>query len=92
MKRKTAFMFKNTEHYVCTMHMIVIFYASENAKKWRVSQISGISWTENVSLSHHKQKNMTKVKTKNIDSSIALVWKYEQTCGKHEGHFGFAVV
>ena len=72
MKRKTAFMFKNTEHYVCTMHMIVIFYFRKR-KKSRVSQISGISWTENVSLSHDKPKNMTKVKTKNIDSSCSCL-------------------
>lgn len=52
--------------------MIVIFYFKKH-KKSRVTQISGISWTENVSLSHDKTKNMTKVKTKNIDSSFSCL-------------------
>ena len=52
--------------------MIVIFYFRKR-KKSRVSQISGILWTENVSLSHDKPKNMTKVKTKNIDSSCSCL-------------------
>ena len=39
-----------------------------------------------MSLSHDKPKNMTKVKTKNIDSSCSCL---EQTGGKHDGAFRF---
>lgn len=58
---------------LCMHHAHDCHILLQKTQKIAVSRISGISWTENVSLSHDKPKNMTKVKTKNIDSSCSRV-------------------
>ena len=55
-------------HHAHDCHILL-----QKTQKIAVSRINGISWTENVSLSHDKPKNMTKVKTKNIDSSCSCL-------------------